>query len=147
MNEELRSTNDELEIINHELQVRTEEADRVNAYLRSILRGLRGAVIVLGRDMEVRMWSPRARELWGLLEDEAVGRDFTELDIGLPTLQLRDAIQSCIEEASPYEVDRIEARDRRGNDVTCSVRTTPLHGPNEEITGAILLMELWDEEE
>lgn len=66
---------------------------------------------------------------------------------GLPTPQLRDAIQSCIEEASPYELDRIEARDRRGNDVTCSVRTTPLHGPKEEITGAILLMELWDEAE
>lgn len=80
---DLRSTNEELEIINRELQARTEEADRVNAYLRSILAGIRGAVVV-GRDLEVRMWSPKARELWGLLEDEVEGIGLTELDVGLP---------------------------------------------------------------
>ncbi len=147
MNEELQSTNDELEIINRELQLRTEEADRANAYLRSILEGIRGAVVVVGRDLEVRMWSPKARELWGLTQNEVEGRDFTGLDIGLPVDELRHAIQACISEGSTYELDRLQARDRRGKDVVVSVRTTPLHGPGDGITGAILLMQTIDEGE
>ena len=49
MNEELRSTNEELESINDELRDRTSELNDVNDFLESILTSLGVAVAVLDR--------------------------------------------------------------------------------------------------
>ena len=71
MNEELQSTNEELQTLNDELRVRTVEVNQVNAFLESILTGLRGGVVVVDDELVVRVWNERAEQLWGLRDHEA----------------------------------------------------------------------------
>src|SRR5258706_6190724 len=97
MNEELQSTNEEQRSINDQLQDRSEELDRVNVYLRSLLASLRSAVVVLDQDLRVEIWSDKAQELWGLRGDEVQGKAFFELDIGLPVDQLRQPLLDCLD--------------------------------------------------
>jgi two-component system, chemotaxis family, CheB/CheR fusion protein len=142
MNEELQSTNEELETINTELRQRTEELYDANSFMTSILSGLRSGVAVIDREMKVVVWNDRATDLWGLRPDEAEGRHFLNLDIGLPVAQLRAPIRACLSGESRYQQVTVDATNRRGRAVRCLVTCTPLDGsPGAATRGAILLME------
>jgi len=141
MNEELQSTNDELQTINDELRERTAELDNANAFLEAILTSLRAGVAVVNRDMHVRAWNRRAEDLWGLRSDEAVGQHFLNLDIGLPTDQLRPMIRRVLGGESNIQEVRLAAVNRRGRTVEVRVIGTPLSRDGEEPTGAILVMD------
>ncbi|MBV9109950.1 MAG: PAS domain S-box protein [Gemmatimonadetes bacterium] len=143
MNEELQSTNEELETINDELQRRTGELNNVNAYMASILTSLRAAVVVVDRDLDIRVWNRKAEDLWGLRADEVDGHAFQNLDIGLPVERLKAPVRACIEGTSEYEEVILEAVNRRGRTIRCRVAATPFLGTNREIRGAVLVMEEW----
>jgi two-component system CheB/CheR fusion protein len=83
MNEELQSTNEELQTINIELRERSEELIRANAFLNSILTGLRVGVVVVDRQLKVLEWNRRMEDMWGLRTNEVLGRSILDLDIGL----------------------------------------------------------------
>src|SRR5215472_7948691 len=87
-NEELETTNEELQSTNEELRLRGEELDTTRAFAASTLRSLGSAVVVVDADLRVYVWGPGAEDLWGLRADEATGRAFAELDIGLPVADL-----------------------------------------------------------
>jgi two-component system, chemotaxis family, CheB/CheR fusion protein len=141
MNEELQSTNDELQAINDELRDRSGELDHANRFLETILTGLRAGVTVLDTDMRVLVWNRRAEDLWGLRQEEIVGEHFLNLDIGLPTGQLRSLIRRTLSgEAGPHEVI-LPAVNRRGRTIQVRVAGSPLSGADGLATGAILLME------
>jgi two-component system CheB/CheR fusion protein len=140
MNEELQSTNEELETINHEIHGRTGELNEINDYMTAILTSLRSAVVVLNRDSDIRIWSRKAEELWGLRADEAVGEAFQNLDIGLPVERLKAPIRACVEGRSEYEEVVIAAVNRRGRAIQCEVSCTPFAGADREIRGAVLVM-------
>jgi two-component system, chemotaxis family, CheB/CheR fusion protein len=144
MNEELQSTNDELQTINDELRERTADLDNANAFLEAILTSLRAGVAVLNRDMHVRVWNRRAEDLWGLRQDEAVGQHFLNLDIGLPTDQLRPMIRRMLSGDSDTQETRLTAVNRRGRTVEVRVVGTPLAHDGEGATGAILVMDIAD---
>ena len=139
MNEELQSTNEELETINDELQQRTDELNETNAYLESILGSLSAAVVVLDRDFAIRGWNRGARELWGLIEDEVSGKNFLDLDIGLPVDQLRSPIRRVFAGESPQQLT-LPAVNRRGRQIEVRIGATAL-GPVDEVRGVILMME------
>jgi len=140
MNEELHSTNDELQNINEQLRERTAELDSANAFLEAILTGLQAGVAVINRDLQVQIWNRRAEDLWGLRREEAVGQHFLNLDIGLPTDQLRPVIRRALNDnMQPTEV-KLEAINRRGRSTVVRVVCTPLVGLDGAI-GAILSME------
>ncbi len=143
MNEELQSTNEELQAINEELRQRTDELNTTNAFLGSILTGLRTGVVVVDRQISILIWNHRAEDLWGLRADEAQGQFFLNLDIGLPVEQLRGIIRSVLL-GSAYEELLLDATNRRGRIVQCRVICTPLIGPGDENQGVILLMEEWE---
>jgi two-component system, chemotaxis family, CheB/CheR fusion protein len=141
MNEELQSTNDELQSINDELRERTADLDNANAFLEAILTSLRAGVTVVNQDMQVRVWNRRAEDLWGLRQDEAVGQHFLNLDIGLPTDQLRPMIRRVLAgDTDPQEI-RLKAFNRRGRDIEVRVVGTPLSRHDGAATGVILVMD------
>jgi two-component system, chemotaxis family, CheB/CheR fusion protein len=142
MNEELQSTNEELSTINDELQQRTDELNETNAYLEGILSSLNAAVVVLDRELVVRAWNKGARELWGLIEDEVRGKNFLNLDIGLPVEQLRSQIRSALS-GEQHEPVTLPAINRRGRQIECRVAATAL-GSADEVHGVILMMEAVD---
>jgi two-component system CheB/CheR fusion protein len=141
MNEELQSTNDELQTINDELQDRTGELDAANGFLETILTSLRAGVVVLNTELHVRVWNRQAQELWGLRPEEAVGQHFLNLDIGLPTDQLRSLIRRTLtDEDGPHETT-VDAVNRRGRHIEVRVLGSALKTTAGEIGGIILTME------
>lgn len=141
MNEELQSTNDELQAINDELRDRTSDLNQAKQFLETILTGLRAGVAVLDTDMRVLVWNRRAEDLWGLRQDEIVGQHFLNLDIGLPTQQLRPLIRHTLAgKTGPHEMV-LSAINRRGRPILVRVASSPLNGADGSASGAILLME------
>jgi two-component system, chemotaxis family, CheB/CheR fusion protein len=142
MNEELQSANEELQTVNEELKSRSEQLNETNAFLESIMASLRGGVVVVNRDLLVHIWNDKARDLWGLQPDEALGQNFLNLDIGLPTEQLRQPLRACLNGAktTAYEVV-LDAINRLGRSIRCRVTCTPLIDNQQRIMGGILLME------
>jgi two-component system CheB/CheR fusion protein len=141
MNEELQSTNEELETINDELRRRTDDLNTVNAYMSSILASLRLGVVVLDREMSVRVWNPRAEDLWGLRQDEVESQSLFALDIGLPVERLKAPIRACLERRDDHQDVVLDAINRRGRPIRCHVSAAPLLGPDRTMRGVVLLMD------
>ncbi len=141
MNEELQSSNEELETMNEELRLRTGELNRATVLVESMLASLGVGVAVVDRDLRVQMWNDRARDLWGVDIDQVRGRHLFNLDIGLPVGELRSALRASVAGAKSEE-QRLQARDRRGRDVVCRVRTAPLADVSGAVAGAIVMMEV-----
>jgi two-component system CheB/CheR fusion protein len=142
MNEELQSTNEELSTINDELRRRGVEVNELNAFLESVFTSLRGAVVVLDRDLQVTVWNARAEELWGLREAEVVGRNFLNLDFGLPVDQLRAHIRSSLNGGADGTQVTVPATNRRGKMIEVRVTCMPLVASGRsDVRGVILMME------
>src|SRR5262249_55763200 len=125
MNEELQSTNEELQTINEELRQRSDELNRANSFFESILAGVRSAVVVLNRELQVLAWNYRAEDLWGLRGDEVRGQNFLNLDFGLPLDGLRTAIRACVAGNNDHTEMIVQATNRRGRPVNCKVTLSP----------------------
>lgn len=140
MNEELQSANEELQTMNDELRQRSDELNQVNAFLQSILSGFKGSVVVLNKDMTVLVWSHRAEDTWGLRPEEVAGKQFLNLDIGLPVMELQQPIRDCLN-GTPSKTMVLDAVNRRGKPFRCAVTCTPLDGSDDGVGGVILMME------
>ncbi len=92
-------------------------------------------------ELQILAWNSQAQELWGLKEDEVKGKHLLNLDIGLPVEQLRPVLRSCFGGSPDGQTMTVDAVNRRGKAILCKVTCTPLHGSNDNIRGAILLME------
>lgn len=129
MNAELQSTNEELQGSNEQGRRSSEQADRLNAYMNAILTSLRGAVVVLDGALVVDVWSSRSEDLWGLRADEARGRSFLSLDIGLPVEQLAGVIRASVGGEATFQELIVDARNRLGRTIRCRITCTALVNP------------------
>ena len=139
ISEELHSTNEELETPNDELRERTEETNRTNAFLQSILRGLHSGVMVVDRQLKLLVWNRQAEELWGLRPEEVLGKSILNLDIGLPTEQV--PLLDFLSGAAKYQDLTLPATNRRGKVIQCHIICTPYVSLDGERQGVVLLME------
>lgn len=141
MNEELHSTNDELEAMNEEQNSRALELDTVNVFLEGILRSLGVGIVVVDRDGQVEIWNAWSEELWGLRPEEVAGRPFVALDFGLPVDRIVEPLRRAVADEETGATNTVvEAVDRRGRAFTCVVRTLPLRTASQGLRGAIILM-------
>jgi two-component system CheB/CheR fusion protein len=141
MNEELQSTNEELQTINDEVRERSTEVMELNSFLESILTSLRGAVVMLDRDLQIHKWNHRAEDMWGLRGEEVLHRNFLNLDIGLPVEQLKAPIRACLSQEAEFLEVTVDATNRRGKRISVKVTCTQLASGGGEPTGVILVME------
>jgi two-component system CheB/CheR fusion protein len=142
MNQELESTNQELGTMNEEMGRRSSDVDEVNAFLETILTSLGVGVVVLDGEQTVRVWNAAATELWGLRADEAEGRDFLGLDIGLPLDGAKAALGSVVADGDERAEVTLDATDRRGRPIRCHLTFLPLGGDDGRgPSGAIILMD------
>ena len=137
-NEELESGNEELQAVNEQLRSRSAELDQAHAFLTGVLASIGAGVVVLDADLRVRSWNTRAEDLWGLRAGEVELKDFFTLDFGLPTAELREAVDQCCKAKARVGPVRVAAVNRIGRAITCSVICSPLHEPAD---GVVLLME------
>jgi two-component system CheB/CheR fusion protein len=171
MNEELQSMNDELHASNEELRLRTLEVGEVNAFMESVLAGLRAAVLVVDAEQRVLVWNRQAEDMWGVRREEAVGRHLLGLDIGLPLERLRPLVRTVLDGGSArdrrgadgddggdgsgpaadaagagLDTDRpnelhLHALNRRGRTIGVRVTATPLRRDDAVVAGAIIVVE------
>jgi two-component system, chemotaxis family, CheB/CheR fusion protein len=141
INEEMHSTNEEMQTVNEEMRRRTEELNQVNAFLESILKSMRGGVIVLNQELNIQIWNDKAEDLWGLRKAEVLGKNFLNLDIGLPVERLKQSIWACLARESDQFELTLTAINRRGKSIHCKVICVPLLQSTNEVRGVILLME------
>jgi two-component system CheB/CheR fusion protein len=141
MNEELQSTNEELQTVNEELRQRTDEMNQLNAFLESVLGGMRAAAVVVNQNLDVLVWNRRAEDLWGLRADEVQGRSLLNLDIGLPVRELREILRPCIGGEREHGEIVLDAVNRRGKKIQCRITCSPLVSTGKKLEGVILLME------
>jgi two-component system CheB/CheR fusion protein len=140
MNEELQSTNEEIQAINRELRDRSEALNDVNQFLESIMRGLRGAVIVVDQELHVIAWNHRSEDMWGLRAAEVRNKNVFGLDIGLPIEQFRREIRACLAGETDLATLTVQATNRRGKPALCTVTCTPLIGKSH-IQGVIVMVD------
>ncbi len=140
MNEELESTNAELQGMNNVLQERTEIANRLNTFMHAILGNIRLGAAVLDADLDVRVWNDRSADLWGLKAEEVLGTPFFDLDIGLPTKDLRTMVRSVLRGNPTHQEMDVNAVTRRGKPIRCRVAATALAGRGRA-GGVVVVME------
>ena len=141
MNEELQSTNEELETMNDEVIRRSEELNLANAFLTSILSGLRSAVIVLDNDLKVLMWNQKSEELWGLRSNEAIGHNLFALDFGLPVDLLKAPVRQVLSGETEHLNTEMTVTNRVGRQVHILITVTAMRSDQKEIRGAIVLVD------
>jgi two-component system, chemotaxis family, CheB/CheR fusion protein len=144
MNAELQASNGELQTMNQETRERGTQLGRLNIILEAIFTSLRGAVVMLDRELRVQKWNRRSEDMWGLRPDEAQNKNFLNLDIGLPVDQLKGPIRECLAstDAKKFVEVMLEATNRRGKVIQVKVTCTQLAHPNGgEPQGVILLVE------
>ncbi len=137
-NEELQSGNEELETTNEELRVRTAELGEARGFLEGVLSSVAAGVVVLDGQLRVRSWNRGAADLWGLRADEVDHETFFDLDFGLPIEQLRGPIEKCRATGSRSDPVQLDAINRKGRSITCTVICSPLDAGGG---GVVLLME------
>jgi two-component system CheB/CheR fusion protein len=140
-NEELQSGNEELETMNEEMRTRTSELEEARYFLEGVLSSVAAGLVVLDADLSVRSWNRGAEELWGLRSDEVHQQNFLRLDFGLPTSRLAEPLQTCLRTGQRIGPISLDAVNRRGRSVVCSVVCSPLNRVGE---GVVLLMEARD---
>lgn len=126
--------------MNEELRARTDELNRVNTLVESMLASLGMGIAVLDRELRVTMWNEDAKNLWGVDLTDVRDCHFLNLDIGLPVHELRASLRAVQHGAATRDEQHLRARDRRGHDLVCSVQCWPLLGANGAVTGVIVLM-------
>lgn len=141
INEELQSTNAELQTLNTELNQSTTQLNLTNAFLHSILAGLRDGVVVVDTKLTVVKWNQRSEDLWGLRAEEVQERSLFSLDIGLPVVELKDSILNCLAGKHTQQTLLLNARNRRGKTIQCRVTCTALRDQQGERQGVILVVE------
>jgi two-component system CheB/CheR fusion protein len=141
MNEELQATNEELETLNDELRVRSSDLDESNLFLEAILAGLDRGMIVLDSDLRVRVWNSAAERQWGLRASEVIQEPLLELDVGLPVSALGSVLLSVLTGAGETDKLTIDAINRLGRPVRCTVTCSPLCDAEGRRRGVIVAIE------
>jgi two-component system CheB/CheR fusion protein len=88
----------------------------------------------------VLVWNHGSEDLWGVRQDEVQGQHFLNLDIGLPSDQLRPALREAMSGQNGTQSTVIQATNRRGRTVSCRVTCSPLLDSDKTLRGVIMIV-------
>jgi PAS domain S-box-containing protein len=132
--EELESANEELITVNDELLNRNAELDRSNADLNNLQVSINTSILLLGRDLTVRRFTPAAGDLFALAAGD-VGRPLGNIrhDLDLPDLEA--LVAEVIDTVSVRERE-VQTKDGRWY----VLRARPYMTLDNKIDGAVLVL-------
>ena len=114
--EELQSANEELTTVNDELRSRNIDVNQINNDLNNLLNSIDIAVIMVGNDLTIRRFTPRAQEIYGLIPGD-IGRPLFNVNptIEIPPLQplvlrVMSSLQTIEEEFTDTHGTRYQLR-------------------------------------
>jgi two-component system CheB/CheR fusion protein len=141
MNEELQSMNDELHSGNDELRQESESVSSRADLLATVLASLRPGVAVLDERHRVVAWNASAEDLWGVREEEVVGQQLADLDIGLPVDRLTPLLRTDGHADGDHGELTVPAVNRRGRSIEVRVTISPLRTRPMSGTGLLVVMD------
>jgi two-component system CheB/CheR fusion protein len=132
--EEAQSANEELATVNDELRHRNAELARVNNDLVNLLSGVNIPIVMVGRDLRIRRFTPMAEKTFNLIPTD-VGRPISDIKSKLELSDLANLISGVIDSLTPYEG---EVSDEAGR--WYSLRIRPYVTLDNKIDGASVVL-------
>jgi two-component system CheB/CheR fusion protein len=108
--EEAQSANEELTTVNEELRHRNVELARVNDDLVNLLSGVSIPIVMVGRDLRIRRFTPLAEKAFNLIVTD-IGRPISDIKPNLDLADLPSLIVGVIDTLTPHES---EVQDHEG---------------------------------
>jgi two-component system CheB/CheR fusion protein len=130
--EEMQSANEELATVNDELKQRNLDLGKVNDDLVNLLAGVNIPIIMVGRDLHIRRFTPQAAKLLNLIPTD-IGRPISHIRPNIAVPDLEQVIGEVIETLSPRELD---VQDKDGHWYVLRVR--PYITTENKIDGATI---------
>src|SRR3972149_3032043 len=140
-NEELKSANEQLETANEELRDVTEQLNANNQYNKKISQSIDQSLIVLNRSGIITTWNPPSEEMWGLNEEDAIGRSIFTLTIGIDAEELRQKIRQANESRTNYHEGALEYTARTGEKRLIELTIIPVIDITGKILSSMLLLQ------
>jgi len=147
-NEELQSTNEELETAKEELQSANEELSTVNDELRNrnleitqanndvtnLLASIDLAVVMIGNDLTIRRFTPRAQEILGLIPGD-IGRPLLNIN---PTVEIPDLQRTVLDVIANSHVSERQFSGPKGAQYL--LRILPYRTTENKTDGAVITL-------
>ena len=130
--EELQSTNEELITVNDELESRNVELNGTNNDLNNLLSSVNIPIIMLGRDLRIRRFTPKAEKIWNLISGD-IGRPVGNISPNIQVDNLKEKIIDVIDRLEPKE---LEVKDNDGNWFSMKIR--PYRTLDNKIDGVVI---------
>ena len=130
--EELQATNEELLTVNEELQHRNRDAILLSDDLTNLLTSVSIPIVMLGRDLRIRRFTPAAGRLLNLISTDT-GRPITDIAPRLRLPELEQILTQVVSTLVPFER---EVQDRNDRWHVLSIR--PYRTLDDKIDGAVL---------
>jgi two-component system CheB/CheR fusion protein len=132
--EEAQSANEELATVNEELRHRNAELARVNSDLVNLLSGVGIPIVMVGRDLRIRRFTPLAERLFNLIPTD-VGRPISDMKPNLNGVDLSGLIAHVIDSLAPHES---HIKDAAGHRYVLRIR--PYVTMDQKIDGASIVL-------
>jgi two-component system CheB/CheR fusion protein len=132
--EELQSTNEELGTVNDELRNRNVEVSHANNDLTNLLSSIDIAVIMVGRDLTIRRFTPEAQKILGLIPAD-IGRPLLNIN---PTIPIPEFQTVATQVMSSLRTVEKEVADRNGK--RYQLRVLPYRTLDNKIDGVVIVL-------
>ncbi|MGB6669135.1 MAG: PAS domain-containing protein, partial [Candidatus Acidiferrum sp.] len=130
--EELQSANEELTTVNDELRSRNMEMTQINNDLINLLSSIDIAVIMVGSDLTIRRFTPKAQKFLGLIPGD-IGRPLANIS---PTIEIADLQSMVFQVVSDFHALERELTDRMG--VHYQFKILPYRTMDNKIEGVVI---------
>jgi two-component system CheB/CheR fusion protein len=130
--EELQSANEELSTVNDELRSRNLEITQINNDLINLLSSIDIAVIMIGSDLTIRRFTPKAQKFLGLIPGD-IGRPLSNINPSIEISDLQSMVAQVVSDFRPLER---ELTDRMG--VHYQFKILPYRTLENKIDGAVV---------
>lgn len=130
--EEMQSLNEELNTVNAELQSKVSALARVNDDMTNLLNSMQVATIFLDRDLKVKRYTNKARDIIRLIESD-IGRPLSDLT---SSLRYGELVEDCGRVLASLVPQEKEVQDDTGQ--WYQVRLMPYRTSDNVIDGVVL---------
>ncbi len=100
--EELQSANEELTTVNDELRSRNIEISQINNDLINLLASTDIAVVMIGSDLTIRRFTPKAQKFLGLIPGD-IGRPLSNINPTIEIVDLQSMVSQVVADFHPLE--------------------------------------------
>jgi two-component system, chemotaxis family, CheB/CheR fusion protein len=130
---ELQSGNEELRVLNDRLHHRNAELLEANQDLASVLANVNIPLVIIDRDLRIRLFTPPAQKLLNFQPSD-VGRRLSEIRPNLESADLEELARATIEHRATCDCELRETRVGKWY----SVRVRPYRTSGSVVEGAVL---------